>query len=255
MSGASFFLHFYIERNFWQKAAFKTVEKERDMRPSQSIRVMRREDEEFGELSPEDAGVRPDDVGAFMERASCAAACSDADTLLMEDVAKGSEQAFRILVQKWKNPLMNYFYRSVSDSHTAEDLAQQTFINLYRARRSYSAKAKFSTYLFFIARRLLINEYRRRTRKPVEIVDPFEMEAPAQPSSELAMSEIEEFFYKTLELMPENQRTAILLLKQQELSYDEIAKVMGVGVSAVKTWIHRARETLRKALADRRWER
>lgn len=172
----------------------------------------------------------------------------DADSLLMIEVSKDSEQALRILIQKWKNPLMNYFYRSISETQTAEDLAQQTFINLYKARAAYTAKAKFSTYLFFIARHLLINEYRRRQRKPADATDPFEMEAPALATSEIELSEIEEFFYKTLEQMPENQKTAILLLKQQELTYDEIAQAMGASVSAVKTWIFRARQTLREAM-------
>lgn len=172
----------------------------------------------------------------------------DADSLLMIEVSKDSEQALRILIQKWKNPLMNYFYRSISETQTAEDLAQQTFINLYKARAAYTAKAKFSTYLFFIARHLLINEYRRRQRKPADATDPFEMEAPALVTSEIELSEIEEFFYKTLEQMPENQKTAILLLKQQELTYDEIAQAMGASVSAVKTWIFRARQTLREAM-------
>ncbi|MBO6102735.1 MAG: hypothetical protein J6P03_05720, partial [Opitutales bacterium] len=86
---------------------------------------------------------------------------ADEDSLLMLQAAKGSEQSFRILVEKWKNPLMNFFYRSIGNAATAEDLTQSAFINLYRAGSSYSASAKFSSYLFKIARNLLINEYRR----------------------------------------------------------------------------------------------
>lgn len=175
--------------------------------------------------------------------------CEDADGLLMMEVARGSESALRILIRKWENPLMNFFYRSIQERSTAEDLTWQTFVNLYRARDSYEQKAKFSTYLFFVARRVLINEYRRRARKPAEPIDPSELDIPSDDvRSAQESSEIEEFFYKTLETMPENQRTAILLLKQQELSYDEIAETMGASVASVKTWIHRARLTLREAI-------
>lgn len=173
---------------------------------------------------------------------------SDEDAVLMLQVAEGSEHALRMIIEKWKNPLANYFYRSTANRHSAEDLCQQTFVNLYKARNSYTPRAKFSTYLFFIARRVLINEHRKNARRPSDATDPSEMDCPVNGRSDLEMSELEEIFYKTLESMPENQRTAILLLKQQELSYEEIASIMNAKVAAVKTWLHRARQTLREAL-------
>ena len=173
---------------------------------------------------------------------------SDDDALLMLEVAAGSDHAMRILVQKWKNPLVNFFYRSVRNTATSEDLAQQTFINLYKARATYCAKAKFSTYLFSIARNLFINECRRNSRRPqgVELVPETD---PGSSDSDISqMKELEEIFEIVLERLPENQRTAILLLKQQELTYEEIAQIMDSNVSSVKTWIHRARQTLKDAL-------
>ena len=138
-------------------------------------------------------------------------------------------------------------------------MAQMTFVNLYKARQSYadyilnadSKKpiAKFSTYLFSIARNVLINEHRKMVRRPFEPSDPSEMEySDDNAQAHLEVNELEELFYNTLETLPENQRTAILLLKQQSLSYDEIANVMEANVQSVKTWIHRARTTLREAL-------
>jgi len=174
----------------------------------------------------------------------------DRDALLMQEVAGGSEHALRMLIEKWKNPLMNYFFRSVSDSHTAEDLAQLTFVNLYRARASYEPRAKFSTYLFHIARHVLINEHRKKVRRPSDATDPSVMECPVYGRTELDFAELEEIFYAALEGLPDNQRTAILLLKQQELSYDEIAEIMNAKVAAVKTWLFRARQTLRDALSN-----
>lgn len=172
----------------------------------------------------------------------------DEDSLLMLEVAGGSDHAFRMLVEKWKNPLLNFFYRSVSNVATSEDLAQQTFINLYKARDYYEVKAKFSTYLFKIARNVLINDYRRSTRAPAlcELND--EIDSPAEPDRRLEVNEIEEIFMRATESLPENQRTAILLYKQQQLTYEEIAAAMSSTVGAVKTWIHRARVALREAL-------
>ena len=87
-----------------------------------------------------------DQKSGFPPEVSAKGAC-DEDSILMLEVAGGSDHAFRMLVEKWKNALINFFYRSTANASTSEDLAQQTFINLYRARESYKAKAKFSTYL------------------------------------------------------------------------------------------------------------
>jgi len=181
----------------------------------------------------------------------------DEDALLMLQCAEGSEHAFRMLVEKWQRPLMNYFYRSCSNAHTSEDMAQQTFVNLYRGRFSYAEhaeisdgaqKAKFSTFLFHIARNVLITEHRKNLRRPADATDPADMEFGSDAPRESAVSELEEIFSATLEKLPENQRTAILLLKQQELSYEEIADIMKANIQSVKTWIFRARAALREAL-------
>lgn len=182
----------------------------------------------------------------FSEQKVC-----DEDSILMLDVAKGNEHSFRILVEKWKNALLNFFYRSTSNTSTAEDLAQLTFINIYRARENYKAKAKFSTYLFQVARNVLINEYRKSSRQPQSVELTTQTDFASDKNSEMEASELEEIFELTIANMPENQRTAILLLKQQGLTYDEIASAMNASVGAVKTWIFRARTTLRNALQER----
>lgn len=181
----------------------------------------------------------------------------DGDCALMCQVAEGSHHAFRMIVEKWQKPLMNYFFRSCNSVHSSEDMAQQTFVNLYKARQSYAnyilnsesnkPKAKFSTYLFSIARNVLISEHRKNSRRPADVSDPFEMEYSDVSDVHSDVNELEEIFYKAVENLPENQRTAILLLKQQELSYEEIADAMQANLQSVKTWIHRARTTLRDA--------
>ncbi|MEM9227926.1 MAG: sigma-70 family RNA polymerase sigma factor [Verrucomicrobiota bacterium] len=174
----------------------------------------------------------------------------DPDISLMLEVAAGNEQALRMLIEKWQKPLVNFFYRSLGSVEQSEDLAQMVFIRVYRAAADYQPRAKFSTYLFHIARRLLINEYRRQSRKPLEAVDPAELGGSTPGRDKLALMEIEEAFTQALENLPENQRTAILLLKQQGLSYEEIAQSMEASETAVKSWIHRARQKLKAELKD-----
>lgn len=173
-----------------------------------------------------------------------------ADIALMERIAAGDEAALAALIDRWKTPLVNFFYRSLRSYESAEDLAQIVFVRIYRAAPKYQPTAKFSTYLFHIARRLLINEFRRQQRKPLEPTDPSELRAVDENQSERDVREIEEAFELAISDLPENQRTAILLLKQQQLSYQEIAEIMDSSESAVKTWIFRARQFLKQALKD-----
>src|SRR5690606_2928266 len=170
------------------------------------------------------------------------------DARLMADVARGDEQALAQIIQRWQRPILNFFYRSLDSLAGSEDLAQAVFIKLHRAAPRSQPTAKFSTYLFHIARRVLLNEFRRRTRKPVDLLPPEELPGGGADDPGLSILELEEIFQKGLERMPENHRTAILLLKQQELSYAEIADIMETTEGMVKTWIFRARSVLKDEL-------
>ncbi len=174
----------------------------------------------------------------------------DEDAQLMLRVQKGDEVALKEIIERWQGPLINFFFRSINSVEQAQDLAQMTFIRVYRSAAVYRPTARFSTYLFHIGRRLLINEYRRRQRKPAEAFDPSDLQQVADPSvhEQGDLRELEEIFQQALEHLSEDQRTAILLLKQQELSYDEIAKIMGLPLSSVKTHIFRARQKLKAIL-------
>lgn len=183
-----------------------------------------------------------------MDEASDQPARFEEDVLLMMRVKAGDEPALRQLIERWQNPLINFFYRSLSSRADAEDLAQAVFIKLHGAAGRYEPTARFSTYLFHIARRVLLNEYRRRGRKPLHLFAPEELPNPAAPDPEHSLLELEEIFQRGLAQMPENHRTAILLLKQQELSYAEIAGVMETSESLIKTWIFRARQLLKEEL-------
>lgn len=175
---------------------------------------------------------------------------ADPSVELMLQLRDGNEAAFDAIVDRWQTSLINFFYRSLSSYEQSEDLTQMVFIRLYRAAPKYEPKAKFSTYLFQIARRLLINEYRRSQSKPSDPWDPADLQAFTSDNTSRRYAEIEEAFEQVLHKLPENQRTAILLLKQQELSYQEIADIMQANESAVKTWIFRARQFLKQELKD-----
>jgi RNA polymerase sigma-70 factor (ECF subfamily) len=170
------------------------------------------------------------------------------DEELMLRVGRGEEKSLALLIERWQTPMLNFFYRSTQDYGRAEDLTQTVFIRLFRAAERYQPTAKFSTYIFHIARRLLINDYEKSKRRPADATDPHGLHAVDAGDTERKLNELEEIFQNGLKDLPENQRTAILLLKQQELSYAEIAAVMSSSESAVKTWIFRARQHLKQVL-------
>jgi RNA polymerase sigma-70 factor (ECF subfamily) len=170
------------------------------------------------------------------------------DRRLMALVAGGDDDALRLLVHRHHPRLVGYLTAQVGSQATAEELALEVFVRLHRAAGRWRPEAKLSTYLFHIAHNLLLNERRRRARKPASALEGAPEPADAAPRSEQAVAEIQEAFRHAVTQLPEEQRAAILLLVQQDLSYEAIAEVMGVGVPAIKTWIHRARLRLRELL-------
>lgn len=184
----------------------------------------------------------------------------DPDADLMLRVKQGDREAFEELVEKYKQPVMNVVYRTLPDATEAEDLAQHVFLQVYKSAHRYEVSAKFTTWLFTIARNLCLNEIRRRSRHPAESLDattPGNDEQPIRqvedirnvsPPESLLQGELEEKIEEALAQLPEKQRTAILLCRGDELSYEEIAAVLQCSVSATKSLIHRGRETLKQSL-------
>jgi RNA polymerase sigma-70 factor, ECF subfamily len=184
----------------------------------------------------------------------------DPDAALMLRVKQGDTAAFTELVEKYKQPIMNLAYRTVRDMTEAEDLAQNVFVQVYKSAARYKSTAKFSTWLFTIARNLCLNEIRRRSRHRAESLDathPEQDDQPLQqyedkktfsPPESLLQGELSQQIDRALADLPENQRSAILLCRQEELSYKEIAEALGCSVSATKSLIHRGRETLKERL-------
>lgn len=174
----------------------------------------------------------------------------DIDSACLRALAGGDRTAFSQLVERWQTRLINFFYRSTGNRADAEDLAQETFIELHKAAARYKPQGTFNAFIFTLARRRLIDSYRKKSRRPLEYVDPGEYFMQSQPEGADNTREIEEAFHRAVADLPENQRNAILMLQQQGLSYDEIAQALDSSVSAVKTWIHRARTHLRHELKD-----
>ena len=174
----------------------------------------------------------------------------DIDSACLHALTDGDRAAFAQIVDRWQTRLINFFYRSTGNRADAEDLAQETLIELYRVAASYQPQGTFNAFIFTIARRRLIDGYRKKARRPLEYVDPGEYFMQSQAENSDQIREIEEAFHCALTTLPENQRNAILLLQQQGLSYDEIAQALDASVSAIKTWIHRARTHLRQELKD-----
>jgi RNA polymerase sigma-70 factor (ECF subfamily) len=184
----------------------------------------------------------------------------DPDAALMLRVKQGDTAAFVGLVEKYKQPILNLAFRTLRDETEAEDLAQTVFVQAWKSAARYQPTAKFSTWLFTIARNLCLNEIRRRKRHPAESLDQTRDDAEEQPllqvedkrvtsaPHELLRGELEQKVDEALAALPENQRTALMLCRQEELSYEEIAKVLGCSLSATKSLIHRARETLKSRL-------
>jgi len=184
----------------------------------------------------------------------------DPDAALMLRVKQGDTAAFAQLVEKYKQPVMNLVFRMIRDLTEAEDLAQAVFVQVYKSADRYKAASKFSTWLFTIARNLSLNEIRRRSRHPIESLDvphpeqedqplhQFEDKKTFSPPERLLQGELTVKIEEALAGLPENQRTAILLCRQDELSYEEIAKVLGCSLAATKSLIHRGRETLKEKL-------
>jgi RNA polymerase sigma-70 factor (ECF subfamily) len=183
------------------------------------------------------------------------------DVQLMLDVKAGDEASFDFLLRKYRTPLVNFLFRMVRDTATAEDLAQEVFLRVYRARKQYSPTAKFTTWLFRIATNLALNSVRdnRYHKMETSIDAPQSNEEDATPR-ELPAREMRidehllerdraEFIRRAVASLPEKQRVAVLLHKYEEMDYAEIARVLDCSESALKSLLFRAYESLRVQLA------
>ena len=181
------------------------------------------------------------------------------DVELMLGVKAGDEACFEELLARYRTPLVVFLYRMVRDRAAAEDLAQEAFLRVFRARRSYAPDAKFTTWLFRIASNLALNWLRdgRRRTQELSLDRAEEDERPALDLPDAAATIEQQLLERERALrireavaaLPEKQRAAVLLHKYQDLGYEEIARILGCSQSALKSLLFRAYETLRARLA------
>jgi len=186
----------------------------------------------------------------------------DPDVQRMLRVRDGDETAFAELVDVYQNRLIGIFTHVLHDSSAAEDLAQEAFLRVFRARHRYQPTAKFATWLFRIANNLATNRQRSVSRrKEVSLKGsdsgplghrPEENLAAEKsalmPARQLDKQEMREVVRQSLETLNERQRIALLLNKFEHMSYADIAVSMDLSVQAVKSLLTRARENLRLQL-------
>jgi RNA polymerase sigma-70 factor (ECF subfamily) len=184
-------------------------------------------------------------------------ATDDPDVVLMARVAQGDEAAFRQIVERHQHAVVGTIAKMLGDPTEAQDLAQLVFLRVWKSARRYQPTAKFTTWLFTVARNLVFNETRRRGRKREVSIE--EREAAgvvhadaspaARPDQELLDGELRAAVDQAITSLPENQRLAVVLRRYENMPYEEIAVVLGTSVPSVKSLLFRARESLRLQLA------
>ena len=186
----------------------------------------------------------------------------DPDVRLMLRVRDDDATAFEQLVERHQSRLITILDHLVGSRHLAEDLAQDVFLRIYRARKKYAPEAKFSTWLYTIANNVARNSYRSRARRPEVHLTPKEsgelnqnpleqLVAAASgqlPTRQLDKFEMVEIVQLAVQSLNERQRMAVLLAKFEGLSYAEIAAIMEMSPPAIKSLLSRARNKLREIL-------
>lgn len=182
-------------------------------------------------------------------------AALERDAQLMLRVRDGDAACFGQLLDRHRRPVIHFLYRMVQDQAVAEELAQEVFLRIYRARGSYEPTAKFTTWLFRIASHLALNSIRDRkgerrqesldgAEQPQEVWDR-RLTVEQDLLREARLREIR----SAIETLPAKQRAAVLMHKYEELDYSQIARSLGCSESAVKSLLFRAYETLRNKLS------
>ncbi len=208
------------------------------------------------------AVVSPEVGTGAMPASDSATLDTGGDAQIMLRVKAGDEDAFDFLVQKYRRPIIHFMYRATRTEGSAEELAQEVFLRVYRSRQTYEASAKFTTWLYRIATNLSMN-YARDTKheRPENTVSVDEKDEATGlgfdvPDTSLS---VEQNMVRRERLMairqrvlslPDKQRNAVLMHKYQMMDYKQIAEVLKLSESAIKSLLFRAYETLREQLKE-----
>jgi RNA polymerase sigma-70 factor (ECF subfamily) len=185
---------------------------------------------------------------------------TDADLMLR--VKAGDDSAFEYLAEKYRRPMLGFMYRVTRNTHLAEELAQEVFLRVYRARATYNAEAKFSTWLYRIASNLSVNYIRdtkhERPEMSVSLDEPDEETGTTLDLADKSLNAEQDLLRRErlaaikrhVQALPERQRNAVLMHKYQGMDYRQIADVLNISESATKSLLFRAYETLRERLKE-----
>jgi RNA polymerase sigma-70 factor (ECF subfamily) len=185
---------------------------------------------------------------------------SDAEVMLL--VKTGDESAFAYLVHKYRRQMVGFMYRMCHNPATAEELAQEVFLRVYRSRASYEASAKFNTWLYRIATNLAVNHARdtrhERPENTLRLDEPDQETGSTPDLADGSLTAEEQILRRErmavvrqkVQGLPERQRLAVIMHKYQQMDYREIADVMRLSESATKSLLFRAYETLREQLKE-----
>ncbi|KAF0241193.1 MAG: RNA polymerase sigma-70 factor ECF [Planctomycetota bacterium] len=185
----------------------------------------------------------------------------DAD--LMLSVKSGDVRSFEILVGRHQRPLINYFFRMTWDRQAAEDMAQEVFIRIYNHAKDYEPQAKFTTYMYRVARNLWIDRIRHEAHAPrtVSLDAPVDSEGDtfhdvvsnASPAPDARMDKDERavIVRKAIGELPEEQQQVLLLAESKGMKYQEVAEVLGIPLGTVKSRMHAAMQKLKDLLSGK----
>ncbi len=179
------------------------------------------------------------------------------DEELIARFQNGDAYAFDLLVHRYKDPLLNFIYRFLSDLVESEDIVQETFYRVYKNKHYYKEVAKFSTWIYTIAGNLAKTELRRRKRRKVfsihkETAAEKELELPdlkSDPEKEVNTVITEKIIQKSINSLPQKFKQVIVLRDIQGFSYEEISSIIKVPLGTVKSRVNRARLKLQEDLS------
>lgn len=188
------------------------------------------------------------------------------DAELMLRVKRGDIRAFENLVGRHQRPLINYFFRAVWNRQTAEDMAQEVFLRIYTHAKDYEPQAKFTTYMYRVARNLWIDRMRHEAHAPktVSLDAPVDAEGDTfhdvigedapEPDARMEKEEKTAIVRKAIETLPEDQKAVLLLAEAKGMKYQEIAEALEIPLGTVKSRMHAAVMKLKDLLAGKTGE-
>jgi RNA polymerase sigma-70 factor (ECF subfamily) len=178
---------------------------------------------------------------------------------LIKNMISGDYDSFKVLVNENQKKVLNTCYRFTNNREDAEDITQEVFVEVYRSIRGFRGNSKLSTWIYRIAVAKSLDFLRKKKRKKrfgfvknvfsgEQLKEDLKASVSSSPEANAENQDRIKILNEALETLPENQRTAFTLSKYDELSYQEIAEILGTTIPAVESLIHRAKNNLKKKL-------